>query len=1307
MSGIALHNILEANKLTGPNYNDWLRNVKMVLAIQKVAYVLETPLPVITEQSTANERAQADQWKQDELLAKCIILSSMSNELQRQHESLDSCSIMLRLKELYAAPDRTVRYEISKELFGAKMKEGDSVQIHVLKMIDLIERLAQLGFVMDHELSVDLVLQSLPTSYAQFVLNFNMNKLEATLPELLNMLRTAENSVSVDKGKTIMMVNSSKSAGKSNGTKKNKKLAVNKKNMKAKRKAKKSSKAVSKTGDKCYECGNTGHWKRNCKIYLEKIKKAGPSGVYIVEINISSRDSLAWVLDTGCVSHICISMQGLKNPRRLAKGDVDLRVGNKARVAALAVGTYEIQLPTGKILELRNCYFVPALSRNLISISALCRTGFIFTFNDYGCSFSFKDELFGTGTLNNDLYFVNTLIEVYNVEQPVKRKRDDVNETYLWHCRLGHIGETRLSKLYKERLIEPDVYETYPTCEPCLKGKMTKAPFTGTGVRANELLELVHTDVCGPMSTNAKGGYSYFITFTDDFSRYGYVYLMKYKSESFEKFKEYRSEVEKQIGKSIKTLRSDRGGEYLSTEFTEYLKENGILSQWTPPHTPQLNGVSERRNRTLLDMVRSMMSHTTLPISFWGYALETAIHILNRVPSKSVDTTPYEIWRGRKPSLKFVKIWGCHAYVKKQNPDKLETRSEKCDFIGYPKEGIGYYFWHPQEQKVFVARNAVFLEKEFMLDGCGNEVDFEEVQEPRNNIDPVCEPELVVQPQVPQSPRRSTRERKQPDRLVYMVDENQEVQVIADDEPTSYMEAIQSSDSGKWLEAMISEMESMSANEVWDLVDAPEGINPIGCKWVFKKKIGADGNVETYKSRLVAKGFRQKQGIDYDETFSPVAMLKSIRILLAIAAYYDYEIWQMDVKTAFLNGHLDEDVYMTQPEGFISSGSESKVCKLKKSIYGLKQASRSWNIRFDETVKMFDFIKNEDEPCVYKKVSGNAITFLILYVDDILIIGNDIPVMQSVKLWLSQQFSMKDLGEASYVLGIKIYRDRSKRMIGLSQSNYIDRVLKRFSMENSKKGFLPYNHGIHLSKGMAPKTPEERDRMKNIPYASAIGSIMYAMLCTRPDVAYALGVASRYQSDPGESHWTAVKSILKYLRRTKDLFLIYGGESELKVEGHTDSSFQSDRDDSKSVSGYVFTLNGGAVSWKSSKQQTVADSTTEAEYIAASEAAKEAVWMKKFITELGVVPGIEDPIPLLCDNNGAIAQAKEPRSHQKSKHILRRFHLIREIIERGEIMIQKVDTKDNIADPFTKALSQKLFENHFSKMGVRREADWL
>ncbi|KAK8583637.1 hypothetical protein V6N12_067900 [Hibiscus sabdariffa] len=519
---------------------------------------------------------------------------------------------------------------------------------------------------------------------------------------------------------------------------------------------------------------------------------------------------------------------------------------------------------------------------------------------------------------------------------------------------------------------------------------------------------------------------------------------------------------------------------------------------------------------------------------------------------------------------------------------KLEPRSHKCIFVGYPKETKGYYFFNPKENKVFVARTGVFLEKEFLSS-----------KRDRRNI------------------------------------ELEEVQ--------QQQEAVSSPDSEKWLEAMRSEMDSMSSNQVWTLVEPPEGIKPIGCKWVFNKKTDMDGNVQTYKGRLVTK-----------------------------AAFHDYEIWQMDFKTAFPNGKLEEDVYMTQPEGFVAPENARKFCKLQRFIYGLKQASRSWNLHFNDAIKEFGFIRNEDEPCVYKKVSGSIISFLILYLDDILIIGNDVPTLQSIKTWLSSCFSMKDLGEAAYILGVKIYRDRSRRLLSLSQSTYIDKVLKSFSMEESKRGFLPTRHGISLSKEMCPSSPQERERISKFPYASAIGSIMYAMICTRLDLSYALSMTSRYQANPGEGHWIAVKNILKYLRSTKDVFLVYGGEEQLSIKGYSDASFQTDKDNSQSQSGFVFCLNGGVVSWKSSKQDIVADSTTEAEYIAASEAAKEAVWIKKFVTELGVVPSISDAMELYCDNNGAIAQAKEPISHQRSKHILKRFHLIREIIDRGDVEICKV-----------------------------------
>ncbi|WCJ31607.1 Retrovirus-related Pol polyprotein from transposon TNT 1-94 [Euphorbia peplus] len=305
---------------------------------------------------------------------------------------------------------------------------------------------------------------------------------------------------------------------------------------------------------------------------------------------------------------------------------------------------------------------------------------------------------------------------------------------------------------------------------------------------------------------------------------------------------------------------------------------------------------------------------------------------------------------------------------------------------------------------------------------------------------------------------------------------------------------------------------------------------------------------------------------------------------------------------------------------------------------------------------------------------------------------------------------MKDLGEAETILGIKIYRDRSKRLLGLSQAKYIDKIVKRFGMEHAKKGFIPMVHrkkGDKLSmKDHSPKTDEARQKMKKKPYASAIGSIMYAMLCTRPDVAFALSMTSRFQSDPGEEHWKAVKDILKYLKHTRDQFLVFGGDDELIVSGYTDVGFQTDADKQQSQSGFVFVLNGGAIVWKSRKQPTVADSTCEAEYISACEAAKEAVWLKKFIGDLGVVPSIQHPIDLYCDNNGAIVQAKEPQLTKGNQHVLRKFHLIREIVERPDVRIERVDTDNNVADPMMKALAQAKNNSHARSIGIRDMPSW-
>ncbi|GKC27050.1 retrotransposon protein, putative, ty1-copia subclass [Tanacetum coccineum] len=502
---------------------------------------------------------------------------------------------------------------------------------------------------------------------------------------------------------------------------------------------------------------------------------------------------------------------------------------------------------------------------------------------------------------------------------------------------------------------------------------------------------------------------------------------------------------------------------------------------------------------------------------------------------------------------------------------------------------MGYSFYYPPENKVFVARNAEFFENEVIDHEASESLeDLEIIQEEDThhsldtNLDHEEDDQEIDEPQSDINPIRDLGE------------------------PANYKAALLDPESDKWLNAMNVEMQSMKDNEVWELVDLPPNGKTIGHKWLFKKKTDMDGAVHTYKARLVAKGFTQTPGIDYEETFSPVADIRAIRILIAIAAFYDYEIWQMDVKTAFLNGYLNEEVYMEQPEGFVSQKFPNRVCKLKRFIYRLKQASRQWNKRFDDEIKKFGFNQNRDEPCVYVKASGSYVTFLILYVDDILIMGNNIPMLQDVKSYLGRCFAMKDLGEATYILGIKIYRDRSKRLVGLCQSAYIEKILKRFYMENSKCGTIPMQENLKLSKSQGASTPAEIQRMQNIIYASVVGSIMYAVRCTRPDVTFAQNITSRFQQNLGDDHWTAVKNILKYLFNTKDMFLVYG----------------------------------------------------DAEYIAAFDASKDAVWIRKFISGLGVVPTIEEPINMYYDNTGAIAIAKDHGVTQGARHFRAKVHYL-------------------------------------------------
>ena len=582
------------------------------------------------------------------------------------------------------------------------------------------------------------------------------------------------------------------------------------------------------------------------------------------------------------------------------------------------------------------------------------------------------------------------------------------------------------------------------------------------------------------------------------------------------------------------------------------------------------------------------------------------------------------------------------------------------------------------------------------------------VSNDENNED-AQQPQIVIDEQNNEPVRRSQRVRKSAipsDYVTYMNEEVNEPmsekvnEPILDNDPISFKEAMKSEHSSEWLKAMKDEMKSMSTNKVWDLVEIPEGAKTVGCKWVYKTKHDPKGNIERFKARLVAKGFTQREGIDYNETFSPVSTKDSFRIIMALVAHYDLELHQMDVKTAFLNGDLYEDVYMAQPEGFVMKGKEHMGCHLKKSIYGLKQASRQWYLKFDQIIRQFGFKANKKDDCVYAKFKESKFIFLILYVDDILLASNDRNMLLETKKFLASKFEMKDLGEATYVLGIEIYRDRSNGVLGLSQKAYIEKVLKKYNMHNCSASPAPIMKGDKYGKFQCPKNEYEAAQMKSIPYASAVGSIMYAQVCTRPDLAFVTGMLGRYQSNPGLEHWKLAKKTLRYLQGTKDLMLTYRKSENLEVVGYSDSDLAGCVDDKKSTSGYIFTLARGAVSWKSSKQKVTASSTMQAEYVACYEATGQAIWLKNFIPGLRVVDSISKPLKLYCDNKPAVYYASSNKSSASAKYIDIKYHVVKEMIQDQTISVEYMNTKLMLADPLTKGLPPIVFKEHVAGMGL-------
>ncbi|KAG5549866.1 hypothetical protein RHGRI_014986 [Rhododendron griersonianum] len=444
-------------------------------------------------------------------------------------------------------------------------------------------------------------------------------------------------------------------------------------------------------------------------------------------------------------------------------------------------------------------------------------------------------------------------------------------------------------------------------------------------------------------------------------------------------------------------------------------------------------------------------------------------------------------------------------------------------------------------------------------EGYNNHFEFDKDDQPEENASDLVDLEPIPSPSV----HGEIEEDVQPP---LEVGEN------VDGEPESYQEALEHDKKGEWAKAMEDEMKSLLENRTYDLVKLPKGKKALKNKWVYRLK--HDGENLRYKARLVVKGFGQKKGIDFDEIFSPVVKMSSIRVVLGMAASLNLEVEQLDVKTAFLHGDLEEEIYMEQPEGFKEKGKENLVCKLKKSLYGLKQAPRQWYKKFDSFMVDHGYSRTTSDHCVFvKKFPDGNFIILLLYVDDMLIVGQDSMKINELKLELSKSFAMKNLGPAKQILGMKITRDRKKGLIWLSQESYVEKILERFNMSKAKPVSCPLANHFKLSSKQCPTSEKDKAEMEKFPYASAVGSLMYAMVCTRPNLAHAVGVVSRFLSNPGKEHWAAVKWILRYLRGTSRVCLCFGNGKAV-LDGFTDADMAGDVDSRKSTSGYLMTFAG-------------------------------------------------------------------------------------------------------------------------------------
>ncbi|OXA48994.1 Copia protein [Folsomia candida] len=1322
-------------ELGDTNYARWRLQITLLLKSHDLWEVVNG-----TTQRPADE-AQQPAWDKKDIQAQSIIVPTLSaTQTNHIYDCATSKAMFDKLKSINSDSSSLNKQHTMARFFNYKIGKSQSLIEAFAEVEELGRRLNEMGVVMPEASIVTKIVSSLPDEeYNAF------KKAWDSVPDkdqsmIMLLARLKKEELERKESKPAATNQDAAKAFLTHDQKKDKK----KQSIEELKKAT-TCHGCGKKGHWKRECRSNPQNQSNKPSDNPAQANRSPGKAFMLNAIQTPMQApvteQVWLSDSGANQHVCgdkawfTRYEEFDTPKSVFLTD-------KRATQALGKGTVTLDAYINGIWEectIDNVLYIQG-AVNLFSEGSMAKKGYSIVRDKNGATF-YQDGRFKgpIAEFKNDMY----VMKFRPTSQIIAAYMHPVTNAKLWHQRLTHINMNYVVDSIKkdaDRGIDLEAVSHKIMCEDCEIGKQSRKPFPAATRNATiKPGEMVHMDLAGKMPVASLGRAQYFLLLKDDATGFRTVYFLKSKDEAKDRIKCYIEFMENQTGRKVKICRSDNGGEFCNSTLASYFRDRGIIHETTVSYNPEMNGRSEREIRTLKDCARTILLAAKLPESLWAEAVATTVYVHNRILDKqSPNITAFEAIFGKKPSLRHLRVFGsvAFAHIPAQKRTVWGAKGERLILCGYASESKKYRLYDPESGQVVEARNVSFHEEAFeptvmihgeeerdepdesksekddakddAQDDAQDDAEWtdEEKYDPEDpqpdQVDPQpVQPdnekmgdELEVQVKtekgdytaripsqgttrvvLPETSKKSGTTRNLRDRAkIKKPDRYQAHAIYADKEPSTYKEAVESKEKEEWIKAMQDEIESHKKNGTWKYVKRSANARLLDSKWVYKLKRKMDGTIDRFKARLVIRGHRQKEGVDYFETFSAVSRYGSIRLLLSIGAAKKMHIAQLDVQTAYLYGILKETIYMSQPEGF-HNGDDSIVCLLIKALYGLKQAGRTWNETFTEFLEKFDLHPCYCDPCIFVGDVDAIITYLSLWVDDSLVIGKDKNAVQKIINAIKSYFEITIMEPIAYV-GMQIIRDGNDGLL-LSQPFYIRNLLEKYNILECNPTNVPMQP--HAGELVPAATINE-----TLPYRQRVGSLIYLAKCTRPDISYAVSRLSQFMHAYDETHWKAAKQVLRYLKGTEELGIKYKPCEDMILRGYTDADYASDKMDRKSTTGFVFMLNDSVISWSSQKQPIVSMSSMESEYISLASGAREAVWLRRFLEELGFPQ--ESPKIIHVDNQSAIKLVKNPEMHSRSKHIDVRYHYTRELVSTGQLAIEYVHTSEQIADGLSKPL---------------------